>query len=212
MATPAQIHANQQNAQKSTGPRSPEGKAASAQNAAKHGLASAFRVLQHEDQDEFGELLTSLRDEHQPATEHQAFLVEQLAKTHWILARAQRLETLAFDQLAGAELDPSDPDSAIIAKISETNPNVLSTLQRYAQNAERSYYKAFRELAASKKIQNEADYAASRLKAVFNAPLPDHPAYGPSPTATQYGHVPQLSPKATEIRQAARAGGGTLCY
>jgi hypothetical protein len=59
MATTAQILANQQNAQKSTGPRSPEGKAASAQNAAKHGLSSAFRVLQHEDQDEFDQTLTT---------------------------------------------------------------------------------------------------------------------------------------------------------
>jgi hypothetical protein len=77
MATTAQILANQQNAQKSTGPRSPEGKAASAQNAAKHGLSSAFRVLQHEDQGEFDQTLTTLRDEHNPATQHQVFLVEQ---------------------------------------------------------------------------------------------------------------------------------------
>jgi len=38
MATPAQILANRANAQKSTGPRSVEGKAASRFNALKHGL------------------------------------------------------------------------------------------------------------------------------------------------------------------------------
>ena len=38
MATPAQIAANRQNAGKSTGPRTPEGKAVSSQNAFQSGL------------------------------------------------------------------------------------------------------------------------------------------------------------------------------
>lgn len=212
MATMAQVIANQQNAQLSTGPRTDSGKAASAQNAHKHGLSSAFTVLAHENQDEFDQLLENLRAEHKPATHHQGFLVDQLAKTQWLLARAQRLESVAFDHLAGTELDPDDPDSAIILNMFKTNPNVLGALQRHAANAERSYYKAFRELAASKQIQNEADCVAALTKRVLvNAPAPSHPAFGP-PTATQYGHMPQSAPKTQEVRAAARAGGSTLCY
>ncbi|HEX9841636.1 MAG TPA: hypothetical protein VGC20_02755 [bacterium] len=45
MASKKQIAANRRNAKKSTGPRPPEGKAASAQNAVKHGLLSRTPLL-----------------------------------------------------------------------------------------------------------------------------------------------------------------------
>ena len=41
MTTPAQIHANRQNARRSTGPRTPLGRQASCQNARRHGLTAA---------------------------------------------------------------------------------------------------------------------------------------------------------------------------
>ena len=44
MATQAQIAANQANAQKSTGPTSTEGKAASSQNNFKHGFRGKFDI------------------------------------------------------------------------------------------------------------------------------------------------------------------------
>jgi hypothetical protein len=41
MTSPAQIHANRQNARRSTGPRTPLGRQASSQNARRHGLTAA---------------------------------------------------------------------------------------------------------------------------------------------------------------------------
>ena len=53
MATFAQFAANRANAQKSTGPRSVEGKAASRFNALKHGLDAQSIVLPGEDPEEY---------------------------------------------------------------------------------------------------------------------------------------------------------------
>ena len=49
MATEKQIQANRNNAKKSTGPRTEQGKAASSQNALKHGLLARDAVLPGED-------------------------------------------------------------------------------------------------------------------------------------------------------------------
>src|SRR5215831_14165150 len=108
MPTEAQITANQQNALLSTGPKTPEGKAAAARNAIKHGLSGAFTVLPHEDQEEFDILLACLRDEFQPANQHESFLVEQMAQSRWRLARARRLETAMFDQMVPGYIHTDD--------------------------------------------------------------------------------------------------------
>ena len=53
MPTTAQRKANRQNAKKSTGPRTPEGKARSSQNALKHGLLARDAVMADEDPAEY---------------------------------------------------------------------------------------------------------------------------------------------------------------
>jgi hypothetical protein len=53
MSTEAQIKANRLNAQKSTGPKTAEGKAAVAQNAVKHGLFAHENVIKCEKQSDW---------------------------------------------------------------------------------------------------------------------------------------------------------------
>ncbi|MCX6622378.1 MAG: CopG family antitoxin [Acidobacteria bacterium] len=67
MSTTAQLLANQQNAARSTGPRTPEGKAASAANSTSHGLTGSFRLLPGEDIEEFRKLLAAYDTEFDPA-------------------------------------------------------------------------------------------------------------------------------------------------
>src|SRR5678816_1862470 len=55
--------ANRRNAQKSTGPRTPEGKARTALNALKHGVTARTPFIPSDDPDEFAELTCELLED-----------------------------------------------------------------------------------------------------------------------------------------------------
>jgi hypothetical protein len=98
MSTPAQVAANQVNAQHSTGPKTKEGRAASCLNNFRHGLAGVqFSVLPGECQEEYAALVDGLKAEHQPATITECILVEKLAQHFWLSQRAQRYADLSMD-------------------------------------------------------------------------------------------------------------------
>jgi hypothetical protein len=59
-STPAQVAANQANAQHSTGPKTAAGKAIVAQNNFRHGFTGAFRVLDWENQEDHRALQLAL--------------------------------------------------------------------------------------------------------------------------------------------------------
>jgi hypothetical protein len=96
MATSAQVAANQSNAQHSTGPKTPLGKAIAAQNNFRYGLTGVFSVLPWENQGEFDALFTGLCSEHQPATPTEAALIEKMAQALWLGKRALLLQELTF--------------------------------------------------------------------------------------------------------------------
>src|SRR6266853_1410179 len=92
MATEKQFQANRQNAQKSTGPKTPEGRAAVRLNGVKHGLTAETIVLKGESEADFINLLDSLEAEHDPATPTEETLVVQLAMATWRLRRLYQVE------------------------------------------------------------------------------------------------------------------------
>jgi hypothetical protein len=78
--SPKQLAANRANAAKSTGPRTPEGKARSAQNARKHGFtASTFAVVRLEDLHEVAHLKDDLLAVYQPVNSQELFALERIA-------------------------------------------------------------------------------------------------------------------------------------
>jgi hypothetical protein len=96
MTSDKQAQANRQNALKSTGPKTAEGKAAVRLNALKHGLLSQEVLLPGEDRAALEELSARLADELQPVGELEALLVEQITAAAWRLRRLRRVEAGIF--------------------------------------------------------------------------------------------------------------------
>src|SRR5437660_2537964 len=99
MASPSQIFANRENSKFSTGPNTPEGKAASSQNGKTHGFNAADPVLPNEDRNQFTALLERYKSELAPETTHQEFLVAQMTGARWKLDRLERIEVAMFAAL-----------------------------------------------------------------------------------------------------------------
>ena len=97
MATIKQIRANQRNAQKSTGPQSPEAKERVRFNALVHGLRAESTVIPGEDQSKFDQHLERLSAAWMPQDDMEKSLVEDIAVTQWKLARIDRNEARIHD-------------------------------------------------------------------------------------------------------------------
>ena len=195
MSTPAQTLANQQNAQRSTGPTTPEGKAAASRNAATHGLHNAdFTLLPHEDAAAFQSAQQSYRDRFTPQDHHELFLVHLAVQSTWKLARIHRLQAAVFNLALDPEIPAATPESAVAANMLKANPNAFQTLERYAIAAERSYHKAIREL--EKIVATRPPPAPVRNEPICIRPpspkAPQTPTHPPFP-------IPVPSPNAPAI-------------
>src|SRR3954452_10855258 len=82
---------NRQNASKSTGPRSPEGKPRASMNSTKHGLRIETLALPGEDADAFRDLLQEWNDCYRPGTPGERALIERA-----VLAKVQMGRSLGF--------------------------------------------------------------------------------------------------------------------
>src|SRR5260370_9796489 len=130
MATLKQFEANRRNAQKSTGPKTLEGKAAVSMNALRHGLRARSVVLPGENREEFNQLCDDLELEWNPQSRTEQFYVEQMAVSQWKLIRMEVVEVNIF----------KDPEAA---------KNQLPMLDRLWQaqcRLQRSYCRAQPEL------------------------------------------------------------------
>src|SRR5215207_2266913 len=112
MTSKKQIQANQRNAHKSTGPKTPEGKAAVRLNATTHGLRSQEVLLPGEDEEALKELDENLRAELQPVGELENLLVDGIIAAHWRLRRLRRVEAGIFAwQLYGELLEQAQGEA-----------------------------------------------------------------------------------------------------
>ena len=143
MTTERQTEANRLNAQKSTGPRTPEGKAASSQNAFKSGLDAESQFVYGEDRADFALLQHEYFERFQPASPEERFQVDTLIRNEWLLRRLFRAEAHLWEYHA---MSASRSDGVPLGEGFTKASNVFMRLQRRVTLIEKSYKDAFAEL------------------------------------------------------------------
>jgi hypothetical protein len=154
-ASERQIEANRRNA---AGPHkmTEAGKQSIRANALRHGLAAKLHVvLAGEDEQFYNEILDGLREEYAPQTTQEELLVNQIAENYWRLIRARNMESGSFklgikikaEEYGFNRVEPDDLlRGANLATALSHHHEIFSRIARYETTAERSYYRAIREL------------------------------------------------------------------
>jgi hypothetical protein len=152
MATPAQINANRANAQKSTGPRSVEGKSASRFNALKHGIDAASIVIPGEDPADYDSLAAQYQHEYRPQSASESFHVDTMLRADWM---KRRLETVEADLYRTVIAE--SPGNSLAAVLLAESPaaKLLVRVQRQIAAFERTWHRANTELRRVREQQAE---------------------------------------------------------
>ncbi len=171
MSTQPQIHANRLNAQKSTGPKSPQGKAVVAQNALKHGLSARHDVIITETQADFDLHRDVLIAELDPQGPMESILTDRIVSLSWRLKRADRIQNQTIDamdektkhnpfpglpKLLTRNPEPQNPALTLgrLALKDFSNDRVLDRLLMYERRLEHSLYKTTLELQRLHLLRN----------------------------------------------------------
>src|ERR1700736_4674197 len=91
MISPEKQTANQANAQHSTGPKTPEGKAKSAANSRTHGFCSKDNLVAAEDQEEFDQMAHGYQIDLAPEGAIEQTLADEIVAAAWQLRRMRRM-------------------------------------------------------------------------------------------------------------------------
>jgi hypothetical protein len=145
MSSIRQIFANRENAKKSSGPVTPEGKAISSQNRTVHGLSGQFRVIAGENQAAFDDMLDEFMRDEQPIGIAEIELVKKMVESIWLSTRARRYQEACFvvKPQTGEQLARNEAEVAVRPE--------LERYERYQAHHDRAYARAAAELLRRKK-------------------------------------------------------------
>ncbi len=207
--TKAQIKANRENAKKSTGPRTAEGKARVSLNALKHGLLARDAVLPEEDPAEFDRQLRDLEHDLRPENSLEFELVRQIADAQWRMRRLVRIETAFLSAAIGAQrqheeiFHPGDIQPGREGESQLLGAGLLGRTQaplhlaRYDAHLSRRYYRAIAELGRLRKLERAAEqYRESKTtkQSQYPEPYEESARYRPSPGPQDWQPRPHSRP------------------
>ena len=166
MASSAQINANHLNSQKSTGPKSPDGKKRSSLNAMRHGFTGQLLVVPEAESAIYQKHCHEYHAEFTPKGKLETDLVQEIADLRWSIDRIRAHESNLFAIEAVSTrggLDSGDPDinSALaIADSLRDNVKVLATLSIYEQRKLRAFEKTLDRLRELQKERKHEERVA----------------------------------------------------
>jgi hypothetical protein len=166
-----QREANQRNAQHSSGPKTPEGKAAVRLNALKYGLRARDLIIFDEDPEEYKRLWAALEAEWQPQTHTERLYLEQMSTSQWLLARMATTESHFFQTKLPAEI----------------RLDLLERVDRRRTRLERSFNTAVHELKQSQKDRRRPSVQPKSAKPSAPAPWLQNTTTSHRPPPTSHG-------------------------
>jgi hypothetical protein len=185
MATTKQTAANRMNAQKSSGPRTPAGKAISRFNALKHGIYAVHQIMFDEKAEDLAELAAEYHEHHRPADADQRLLVDTLVHNEWRLRRTRRVEAdlwyHAYNTFVVKNIEVTLKCTS--GDAFATDSATFERLQRVVNSLERTYHRALKEL---QRLQAQAQANVGQALPPANpAPLPPKATPAPAPQPQQ---------------------------
>src|SRR6476660_8185170 len=191
MPTEAQINANRRNAQKSSGPTTPEGKARSSLNALKSGIDAWSHIIPGEDPAELEALTTAFMLHFHPADPNQLSLVDTLISAEWIQRRLRRIEAQLWNyQIECLDKNLSHADF-IDASVQHNSP-----LGHAYQDALDPFSRIQRRIDSTNRMFLRTLRALQDLQATPDTPASEPPSPMPTqPLAPQIVFVPQSAPE-----------------
>jgi hypothetical protein len=154
------------NGAKSSGPKTPDGKAIVSMNALRHGLAAKTVVLSNESHDRFNGIHDAYIDEFDPRTTAELDAIEEMAIAKWRHRRYWGIEAATLDlqmdrQAKELEKEFTKMDEMTRLSIAFTaladNSNALRLLDRYLAGIRRDYDRAFHRLLDLRILNSPSD-------------------------------------------------------
>ena len=161
-----QQQANQQNAQKSTGPTTPEGKNAVRFNALTYGLRTRETILACENAKEYFDLWDELEADWQPQARTERCYLETMVTSQWPLKRIADSESRIYETIA----------------IGDQQFRLLGYVAKQRAQLERSFRTAIADMRQSQNERRPTQPAQTEQPAKPASAADSKPAAPPAPT------------------------------
>jgi hypothetical protein len=194
MSTTKQSEANRQNAQHSTGPRTPEGKAASRFNALKSGIDSQAQIITGEDPANLDALVAEYQQRFDTSAPECRMLVDTLISCEWLFRRLNRAEASLWEYTIMDTVSRLFSNDHPLGRVLDRRHDKFDRLQRRINSIQRNYLHALKELQNLEKTESaaDADQVGQALPPAIPAdvPVPIQPESNQQPIP-EIGFVPE---------------------